>query len=437
MKKSEFKRRRQQLMQTMGENSIAIIPCADEQQRNRDVSHRYRQDSDFYYLTGFNEANSIAVLIPERKAADYILFCPEKDKTKTLWDGEVAGQEGAVNDFGAADSFPTADLSDILPGLIEQCDKVFYAMGCNAKLDHLIPEWMNKIRQQSRQGIHGPTEIIALDHYLSDMRLYKSAAELHALREAIDISSKGHIKLMQVCEAGINERELEAQFIYHCFIYGTREQAYPSIVGSGKNACTLHYIDNKDICQEGDLILIDAGCEVDLYASDITRTFPVNGVFSTPQKQIYELVLRAQEAAINEVKPGNHWNQPHEAATKVIVEGLIALKLLKGTIISNIEKETYKKFFPHRTGHWLGMDVHDVGDYKAEGEWRVFEEDMVLTVEPGIYIPETKGVAKKWWNIGVRIEDDILVTKAGHEVLSANCPKTVKEIEEIMANGKH
>ncbi len=436
MKKSEFQRRRQQLMQTMGKKTIAIIPCAPDQTRNRDVSHHYRQDSDFYYLTGFDEANALAVLIPERKAADYILFCQEKDKTKTLWDGELAGQEGAVEDFGAADSFPIADLNDILPGLIEQCEKVFYAMGCNTELDQRISEWINQIRQQSRQGIQGPTEIIALDHYLHDMRLYKSDLELHAIRKAIDISSKGHIKLMQACQAGVNERDLEAEFLYHCYLSGTREQAYSSIVGTGKNACTLHYIENKSLCQDGDLILIDAGCEYDYYASDITRTFPVNGVFNREQKQIYELVLRAQQAAIEAVKPGNHWNQPHEAATKVIAEGLLQLKLLKGTLVSILEKESYKRFFPHRTGHWLGMDVHDVGDYKVAGEWRVFEAGMVLTVEPGIYIPEQKGVAPKWWNIGVRIEDDILVTEAGYEVLSHHCPKTVKEIEEIMANDR-
>ena len=433
MKKSEFKRRRKQLMTTIGKGSIAIIPSAPETVRNRDVLNAYRQDSDFYYLTGFNEPKAIAVLIPEREAADYILFCQEKDDKKTLWDGELAGQEGAIDDFGAADSFPITDLNDILPGLLESCSKVFYAMGCDAYLDQHIPEWINRIRKQSRMGIEGPLEIVALDHYLHDMRIYKSAAELHAMRKAIDISSKAHIELMKMCHVGINERDLEAQFLYYSYTAGTREQAYPSIVGSGKNACILHYIQNQSQCKDGDLVLVDAGCEYDYYASDITRTFPVNGVFSPAQKEIYGLVLRAQQAAINQVKAGNHWNQPHEAAAKVIAEGLLQLKLLKGTLTSVLEKGSYKRFFPHRTGHWLGMDVHDVGNYKAAGEWRVFEEGMVLTVEPGIYIVESKDIPKKWWNIGVRIEDDILVTKDGYEVLSKNCPKTIAEIEEIMA----
>ncbi len=434
MRPAEFKRRRKQLMRMMGAGSIAILPTAPESVRNRDVHFPYRADSDFYYLTGFPEPEAVVVLIPGRKQAEYILFCRERDPKKEQWDGSRAGQEGAVETYGADDSFPIGDLDDILPRMLEQCERVFYSMGCNAELDQRLSSWISRIRCQSRSGLQGPLEIVALDHYLHDIRLYKSCSEIKAMRDAARISARGHKRLMQRCRPGLREYQLEAEFIAVCGDAGARYQAYPPIVGGGDNACVLHYIDNQDPLKEGDLVLIDAGCELDYYASDITRSYPVNGVFSKPQRQLYELVLAAQKAAIAQVKPGNSWEAPHQAAVRAITRGLIKLGLLKGTPAKLIREEKYKKFYPHKTGHWLGMDVHDVGDYKVDGEWRLLEPGMALTIEPGLYIPaNSSGVAKKWWGIGIRIEDDLVVTKDGHEILSKDAPKEIDEIEALMA----
>jgi len=433
MKQTEFKRRRRQLMQMMGPGSVAILPAAPEVVRNRDVHYPYRPDSDFYYLTGFSEPEAIAVLIPGRRQAEYVLFCRERDEKRERWDGPRAGQEKAVQEFGADDSFPIADCEEILPGLLEACTRVFYAMGSNPDLDKRLADWVNQIRGKARTGVHGPVEFIALDHYLHEMRLYKSAAEVQRMRQAAKITSAAHVRLMQTCRPGMHEYELEAEFIHECATRGARFQAYPSIVGGGGNACVLHYVDNRDELKDGDLVLVDAGCEYGYYASDITRTFPVNGRFNPAQRAIYELVLAAQEAAIAKVKPGNHWNDPHDAAVRVITKGLIDLGLLKGTPTHVIKEQAYAKFYMHRTGHWLGMDVHDVGDYKVDGAWRELEPGMTLTVEPGIYIPAgMRGVPKKFWNIGIRIEDDVLVTADGHEVLTRDAPKAVAEIEALM-----
>jgi Xaa-Pro aminopeptidase len=433
MKQTEFKRRRRQLMQMMGPGSVAILPAAPEVVRNRDVHYPYRPDSDFYYLTGFTEPEAIAVLIPGRKPAEYVLFCRERDEKRERWDGPRVGQERAVAEFGADDSFPIADCEEILPGLLEECTRVFYAMGSNPDLDKRLADWVNRIRGKSRSGVHGPVEFIALDHYLHEMRLYKSTAEAQRMRHAAKITAAAHVRLMQTCRPGMHEYELEAEFIHECATRGARFQAYPPIVGGGGNACVLHYVDNRDELKDGDLVLVDAGCEYGYYASDITRTFPVNGRFNPAQRALYELVLAAQEAAIAKVKAGNHWNDPHDAAVRVITKGLVDLGLLKGTVARLVKDQAYAKFYMHRTGHWLGMDVHDVGDYKVDGAWRELEPGMTLTVEPGIYIPAgLRGVPKKFWNIGIRIEDDVLVTADGHEVLTRDAPKTVAEIEALM-----
>ncbi len=438
MNSSEFKRRRKQLMRMMGENSIAILPTSPEQVRNRDVLYNYRPDSDFYYLTGFPEPEAVAVLIPGREQAEYILFCRERDEKKEQWHGSRAGQDGATEKYGADDSFPITDLNDILPRMLEQCERVFYAMGCNPDLDRRLSGWVNDIRSHSGSGLTGPIKFLALDHYLHDFRLYKSRAEVKVMRKAAEISSAAHRRVMQSCRPGLMEYELEATVIHECALRGAREQAYPPIVGTGGNSCVLHYMENDDQLADGDLLLIDAGCELEYYASDITRTIPVNGTFSKPQRQLYELVLTAQYAAIEAVKPGNNWNDPHEAAVRSITAGLIELGILKGDVDTLIKNGDYKRFYMHRTGHWIGMDVHDVGDYKIDGKWRLLEPGMALTIEPGLYIPaKSKKVAKKWWNIGIRIEDDLLVTKEGHEVLSKNAPKTVAEIEAEMAVSAH
>ena len=434
MTRAEFKRRRSQLMRMMGKDAIAIIPTSPERLRNRDVHYPFRPDSDFYYMTGFDEPEAVAVLIPGRKTAEYILFCRQRDPEREQWDGRRAGQEGAIRDFDADDSFPIEDLDDILPRMLEQCERVYYAMGCDPDLDHRMSEWIAKVRSRSRSGIQGPFEFIAVDHYMHDMRLYKSRSEIATMRKAARISAAAHRQLMQKCRPGMQEYQLQADFEHACTSKGATRQAYPAIVGGGNNACILHYIENNARLEEGDLVLVDAGCELDCYASDITRTFPVSGKFSEPQRLLYQLVLDAQHAAIDAVRPGNSWHAPHETAVKVLTRGLVKLGLLKGQPAQLVRKEAYSKFYMHKTGHWLGMDVHDVGDYKVDGEWRMLEPGMVLTIEPGLYITEgMRGVAKKWQGIGIRIEDDVLVTKEGHDVLTSDAPKEVDEIEALMA----
>lgn len=433
MSQTEHAARRKRLMQMMGKGSIAIIPTAPVTIRNRDVEHRYRPDSDFYYMTGFAEPEAVAVIIPKRKHGEYILFCRERDPEMETWVGPRAGLEGAKEIYGTDDAFPITDIAEILPGLLENRDKVFYTMGCNPSFDQQVIGWVNQIRDKARSGVSTPNEFVALDHLLHDMRLFKSRHEISTMRKASKIAAKAHIRAMQKCKPEMTENEIEAE-ILHYFRVNNCTEAYPSIVGGGANSCILHYIDNKEVLNDGDLLLIDAGAEKDFYASDITRTFPVNGKYSKEQRAIYNLVLQAQEAAIKQVKPGNHWNDPHNAAVKVITRGLVKLGLLKGDVRKLIKDAAYRRFYMHRTGHWIGMDVHDVGDYKVGDEWRVLEPGMVLTIEPGIYIPAgSKKVAKKWWNIGVRIEDDVLVTKNGPDVLTKDVPKKASEIEAIMA----
>ncbi|MEN8106918.1 MAG: Xaa-Pro aminopeptidase [Pseudomonadota bacterium] len=431
--RKEFTRRRKQLMRMMGRNSIAIIPTAPERIRNRDVEFPFRADSDFYYLTGFAEPEAVAVLAPGRKHGEYLLFCRERDPKMEAWTGRRAGTEGAIQDYGADDAFPIGDIDDILPGLLEHCERVFYTMGNDPAFDRRIMEWVKRIRQGDRNGMRAPDEFVSLEHLLHDMRLYKSRSEIRVMRSAAKVACRGHRRAMQVCRPGIYEYEIEAELLYE-FRRAGMVPAYTSIVGGGENGCILHYTENASELQEGDLLLIDAGSEYDCYASDVTRTFPVNGRFSALQKALYEVVLAAQLAAIKKVVPGNHWNSPHVAAVRTLSRGLIRLGILKGKLADLVRQEAYRRFYMHRTGHWLGMDVHDVGDYKVGGEWRVLEPGMVMTVEPGLYIPPgSRGVARKWWGIGIRIEDDVLVTKDGHDVLSAAAPKTVAEIESLMA----
>jgi Xaa-Pro aminopeptidase len=433
MKQTEFKRRRKQVMQQIGKGNIGIIASAPNQTRNRDVDYPYRQDSDFYYLTGFNESGALAVFIPGREQGEYILFCREFDDKKALWEGAHSGLEGATSHYGADDSFPIDDLNDILPGMLEGKAKVFYPMGRDSDLDHKILEWINHIRVQSRKYITAPGELVSLEHIVHEMRMFKSAAELKLIRRAVEVSTQAHIRAMQICKAGMYEYQMEAEIVHEFMKEGLRAVAYPSIVAAGKNACVLHYVHNNTKLRKGDLLLIDAGAECDHYASDITRTFPISGRFSPAQKQLYELVLAAQYAALAEIYPGNPWNKAHEASVQVMTEGLVELGLLQGDVNTLIEEEKYKEFYMHRIGHWLGMDVHDVGDYKINEQWRLLETGMVLTIEPGLYVQANcETVDPKWRGIGIRIEDDVLVTKQGHEVLTAGVPKTVADIEALM-----
>jgi Xaa-Pro aminopeptidase len=433
LRKDEFARRRRQLMRMMGKGAIAILPAALEKQRNGDVHYYYRPDSDFHYLTGFGEPEAVAVLVPGREQAEYILFVRDRDATRETWDGRRAGPEGATREYGADDAFPIADIDDILPGLMEHCDRVYYTMGVHADFDQRVIGWVNHLRGQARQGIHTPQEFVALDHLLHDMRLYKSRAELGVMRKAAQIGVAAHVRAMHHARPGIREYEVMAE-ILHEFHRHNADVSYHPIVGGGANSCTLHYQANGDPLCDGDLLLIDAGCEFGYYASDITRTFPVNGRFTPEQRAVYEVVLDAQEAAFAKIRAGNHWNDPHDAAVRAITQGLVKLGLLSGRVPTLIREEAYRKFFMHRTGHWIGMDVHDVGDYKVGEEWRVLEPGMCLTVEPGIYIPAgTRGVHRRWWNIGIRIEDDVAVTADGMELLTVGLPRTPAEIERVMA----
>ncbi|MDW8257960.1 MAG: Xaa-Pro aminopeptidase [Gammaproteobacteria bacterium] len=428
----EFARRRRQLMRLMGRDSIAILPAAAPKIRNHDSHYAFRQDSDFYYLTGFPEPQAVAVLIPGREQGEYLLFVRERDPAREVWDGRRAGPEGATRDFGADDAFPIDDLDDILPGLLENKARVFYTMGVHGEFDQRIVGWVNGLRALARQGKHPPNEIVALEHLLHDMRLYKSRTELALMREAARVAARAHIRAMRACQPGRYEYELAAELV-HEFRRANADCAYLPIVGGGANACILHYVDNSARLRDGDLLLIDAGCEYQMYASDITRTFPVNGRYTPAQRAVYEIVLAANRAAIDKVRPGNHWNEPHDAAVQVLTAGLVQLGVLKGKVSALIKSEAYREFFMHRTGHWLGIDVHDVGDYKVGDEWRVLESGMVLTIEPGLYFaPGKRRVPARLRGIGVRIEDDVVVTPKGAEVLTAEVPKDPLEIERLM-----
>ena len=435
--KKEFAARRRELMDLMEPNSIAIIPAAPARTRSRDTEYPYRQDSDFFYLSGFPEPEAVLVLVPGREHGEFVLFCRERDRTMEIWNGYRAGPEGAVKEYGASDAFPIGDLDEILPGLIEGRERVYYQMGKDPEFDRNVMNWVNTIRAKVRSGAHPPGEFIALDHLLHDMRLFKSPGEVKVMQKAADITAAAHARAMEKCRPGMMEFQLEAEFLHEFSRNGSRFPAYSSIVGGGANACVLHYIDNNCELKDGDLVLIDAGAEYQHYAADITRTFPVNGKFSPEQRALYDVVLKAQLAAIKAVKPGNHWNQPHEAALKELVKGLVELGLLQGKVNELIASEAYRRFYMHRTGHWLGMDVHDVGDYKVGDEWRVLEPGMVLTVEPGLYIAvDDDTVDPKWRGIGIRIEDDVLVTEKGRKVLTAAAPKDPDEIEALMAKAR-
>jgi Xaa-Pro aminopeptidase len=427
-----YAKRRKQLMQMMHDNSVAILPSAPTLVRNRDVEHGFRQDSDFQYLSGFNEPESVIVLIPGRKQGEFVMFCRDRDPLKETWDGRRHGPEGAVEQFGADDAYPIDHLEDILPGLMEDRESVYYTIGLNPSFDKHVLKCVNDLRGQSRRGARAPYEFVSLEYLLHDMRLYKSREELSLMRKAAKISVQAHINAMKACRPGMMEFELEAEFLFE-FKRNGADWAYSSIVGGGENGCILHYTENNAVLNDKELVLIDAGAEYQGYAADITRTFPVNGRFTVAQREIFDIVLEAQEAAFAQVRPGNHWNDPHHAAVKALTRGMVEIGLLKGRTAQLIKDGSYRKYYMHRTGHWLGMDVHDVGDYKVDDNWRMLEPGMVLTVEPGLYIPAGIRGARRWWNIGVRIEDDLAVTRDGYELLTKGLPRTADEIEATMA----
>lgn len=430
----EFARRRQELMALMAPNSIAVIPSAPEQVRSRDTLFPYRQDSDFYYLSGFDEPDAVLVIIPGREQGEFIVFCRERDRAREIWDGYRAGPEGVCERHGADDAFPITDIDEILPGLLEGRDRVYYAVGKDQHFDARLMEWVNNIRKRARAGASPPAEFVDLDHILHELRLFKSATEIKLMKKSGQIAARAHCRAMKACTPGMYEYQLQAEIEHEFAMSGASFPAYSTIVGGGANGCILHYIENSAPLRDGDLVLIDAGCELEFYASDITRTFPVSGKFSPEQKAIYEIVLRAQLAAIDAAVAGNHWNAPHDATVAIIVEGLLELGLLKGDAKTIIEEQRYSDFYMHRAGHWLGMDVHDVGDYKVDQQWRLLEPGMVMTIEPGIYIaPDNQDVDEKWRGIGIRIEDNVAITARGTEVLTADVPKTIEDIEQLMA----
>ncbi len=431
----EFARRRRDLMATMSKNSIAILTAAPAQVRSRDTYFPYRQDSNFFYLTGFPEPEAVLVLIPKRPQGQFVLFCRERDRSREIWDGRRAGPEGARELYGADDAFPIDDIDEILPGLLEGRDRVYYALGRNRNFDTRLLDWIDGIRARARSGAVPPEEFVDLDHLVHEARLFKTATELKVMRKAGAISARAHCRAMRAARPGLYEYQLQAEIEHTFASEGARHPAYGSIVGGGANACVLHYVENSAPLQDGDLVLIDAGAELEHYAADITRTFPVSGKFSAPQQALYEVVLAAQFAAIDVARVGNHWDEPHRVTVKIITQGLVDLGLLKGNVDDLIARNAYTDFYMHRAGHWLGMDVHDVGDYKVDNEWRLLEPGMVMTVEPGIYVaPDNRKVAKKWRGIGIRIEDDVVITRKGPEILTAGVPKTVADIERLMAD---
>lgn len=429
----EFASRRQHLMQAVGPDAAVILPAAIHHHRNRDSEYRFRQHSNFYYLTGFAEPEAVLVLLPGRSDGEFVLFCRPRDREMEIWNGYRAGPEGAVANFAADQAFVINELAQRLPELLAGRRQIHAPMGEHPAFEQQLTHVLVGLRARSRAGVAAPLSLQVLDATLSEQRLIKSAAEIALMQRAADISAQGHIRAMQLAAPGRYEYELEAELQHEFLRNGCTAPAYNSIVGSGHNACILHYNDNNKMLADGDLVLIDAGGELDHYAADITRTFPANGRFNAPQRALYDVVLAAQLAAINCVKPGASWQAPHDAAVRVLSQGLLDLGLLKGSIDDVIEQGLFRRFYMHRTGHWLGMDVHDVGDYQVNGNWRPLQAGMVLTVEPGLYIaPDDETVDQQWRGIGIRIEDDVVVTDSGNHVLTAAAPKTVAAIEALM-----
>ncbi len=418
-------------MRRLGKDAIAILPAAPVRKRNGEIPYAYRQDSYFHYLTGFPEPEAVAALLPGRPQGEYVLFVRERDRVREEWDGPRAGPDGAVAGHGADDAFPIADMDEILPGLIEGRPRIYYSMGAHEEFDPRVLNWVNALRIESRDDAGAPQEIAALSAIIDSLRLIKSRAELAALRKSAQITVAAHRRAMRFARPGAMEYELMAE-IAHEFRRHNADFAYHPIVGAGANSCVMHYSANDQPLRDGDLVLLDAGCECDCYAADVTRTFPAGGRFLPAQRAVYEVVLRAQLAAIDQVRAGNDWNAPHDAAVRSVTQGLVDLGLLKGRTARLIKDGAYREFFNHRTGHWIGIDVHDVGAYKLGGHWRRLEPGMALTVEPGIYIRPAANVPKEFWNIGVRIEDDLVVTGAHPDVLTGDLEKDPDAIERLM-----
>ncbi|WP_373975639.1 Xaa-Pro aminopeptidase [Chitinibacter sp. SCUT-21] len=424
--------RRQQLASQLAPG-IVIIPTSKELARNADTTYPFRFDSSFYYLTGFNEPDAVFVQIIGENTVQNILFCRPKDEEREIWDGFRYGPSAAADTFGFDIAYSLDDIDSKMVELLKNQPRIYYPLAKEMRWDRQINRWLSSVRALVRTGINAPDTIVDVRTVLDEMRLIKSDFEVGILRKAGLINAQAHIRAMQFTQPGQFEYQVEAEILHDYYRQGCRAPAYNSIVASGSNACVLHYGENHAQMRDGELLLIDAGCELHGYASDITRTFPVNGRFSGEQKAVYDITLAAQYAALEQCKPGNTWNAPHDAATQVLAQGMIDLGLLKGSLAEVLETESYRQFYMHRTGHWMGLDVHDVGAYKVDGQWRQLKAGMVLTVEPGFYIRPAANVPSAFENIGIRIEDDVLINETSHENLTASCPKTVAEIEATMA----
>jgi Xaa-Pro aminopeptidase len=437
--------RRARLAAQMLPGAVAVLPTAPEAPRNGDSDYPYRHDSYFYYLSGFTEPESVLVLIAAQgeRPARSILFCREKNLEREIWDGYRYGPEAARSAFGVDEAWPVSELDTRLPDLLADAPALYYATASNAALDAQVQGWIKAVRARARSGVTAPGAFHDLLPLLDEMRLIKDEIEQATMRRAGEISGNAHARAMRAARPGLHEYALEAELLYEFRRNGAQYPAYPSIVASGPNACVLHYNANDRLMQDGDLVLIDAGCELDGYASDITRTFPVNGRFSPAQRRLYELVLAAQEAAFAAIAPGRPYSAFHEAALRVLVQGMLDLGLIPAGQFDNVEDAIAAKahvpFYMHGTGHWLGMDVHDVGAYRdlthPDKPSRPLQAGMVLTVEPGIYVRPAEGVPEEYWHIGIRIEDDVVVTKDGCSILTASAPKTVDEIEALVGTG--
>ncbi|MEA9572383.1 aminopeptidase P N-terminal domain-containing protein [Xanthomonas campestris] len=431
---AEYARRRKQLMQMAGEQAILILPAAPERVRSHDTHYPYRQDSDFWYLSGFPEPEAVLVLVPGRKHGEAILFCRERDAEREAWDGPRAGQEGAVAQYGMDDAYPIDDVDEILPGLLEGRSRVYYHFGRDVDFDLKLIGWLKRVREQVRHGAQPPHEFLELGHLLHEQRLFKSRDEIALMQQAADISVRAHRAAMQLVRPGVHEYQLQAE-IEREFRAADAWPAYGSIVGTGSNACVLHYRANNARSRDGELVLVDAGAEYRGYAADITRTFPVNGRFSAAQRALHDLVGAAQAAALAQAQPGIAYEAGHLAAVQALTEGLLRLGLLKGTLERNLAEGHYKRFYRHKTGHWLGLDVHDVGEYRLAGESRLLEPGMVFTIEPGLYVSaDDTSVDAKWRGIGIRTEDNVLITADGHRVLTDALARSADEIEAEMAD---
>ena len=428
-----FSERRDLLADKVLEDSAIIVSAASVKSRISDTEYSYRQDSNFYYLSGYEEPESLILIRPNQDKERFIIFCRDRDPLREQWDGFRTGQEGVIQDYGADAAYSINSIDEIMPKLLEGAKNIYFSMSAPCGVDAKISSWVEDIRKNTRSGAEPPQNLLSLDSILHEMRLIKESDEMDLMKQAANITTEAHIRAMQSVRPGMYEYQLEAEYLYAFNKNGARSTAYNSIVGGGNNSCILHYVENNAELKDGDLVLVDAGCEYKYYASDVTRTFPVNGKFSPEQREIYSIVLEAHKQSMEQAKPGNKWNLMHEKSVEVIVEGLLSIGLLQGSRDEIIEKGEYSKFYMHRIGHWLGMDVHDVGSYKQDGDWRPLEEGMVMTVEPGIYILDSmEDVDDKWKGIGVRIEDDIAITDSGFEILTPDVPRTIEEVEQTV-----